>query len=73
MRWICDLRDTSLGGYETSGERLFSIHSLFYSIDFVILPSSFSNKAPICPYFVTMLEMVGLMAKKEKKRKKTPA
>jgi hypothetical protein len=39
----------------------------------VILPSSFSNKAPICPYFVTMLEMVGLMAKKEKKRKKTPA
>jgi hypothetical protein len=37
----------------------------------VILPSSFSNKAPVCPYFVTTLEMVGLMAK-EKKKKKTP-
>jgi hypothetical protein len=37
----------------------------------VILPLSFSNKATVCPYSVTALEMVGLMAKK-KKRKKDP-
>jgi hypothetical protein len=35
----------------------------------VILPSSFSNKAPVCSYFITALEMVGLMAKEKKKKR----